>query len=306
MRDIIPAALAGQRVDRVASLMSDRSRSSVKADIADGRVQINGVGVSSPSHRVREGDVIEFDLPDDSSEQSQPVVANPLIQVPVIHEDAEFVVIDKPVGLVVHPGAGHGDDTLVNGLLALYPEAEAVGEPERPGVVHRLDRGTSGLLVWARTERAYVALCDQLADRRVSRIYLTLVGAVPDSSRGMIDAPIGRSRRNRTRMAVIEDGREARTEFEMLEKFERPSPASLLRCRLDTGRTHQIRVHLGAIGLPVLGDTVYGSADPFGIGRPLLHAHQLSFEHPLSGEEVHFEAPIPDDFASALESFRTS
>jgi 23S rRNA pseudouridine1911/1915/1917 synthase len=305
MRDSIPAAFDGERVDRVVSFMTDRSRNVVKKLIANGAVQVNGVVVTSPSNRVSEGDVIDADIPVLDPAEFLPVAAAD-VSVNVVYVDEHLVVIDKQVGLVVHPGAGHTNDTLVNGLLALYPESASVGQPERPGVVHRLDRDTSGLLVWARSDEAFEHLSEQLATRSMKRVYLTMVGAIPDSDRGMIDAPIGRSRRTRTRMAVVEDGREARTTFERLENWHLPIEASLLKCSLETGRTHQIRVHLAAIGLPVLGDSTYGRLDPFGVGRPLLHAHSLTFEHPATGELLTFESEPPADFQVALEGFRTA
>ncbi|MFT7646002.1 MAG: 23S rRNA pseudouridine1911/1915/1917 synthase [Candidatus Poriferisodalaceae bacterium] len=305
MRDTIPAAFHGERIDRVVSFMTERSRSNVKQLIVAGSVSVNGEIVTSASHRVIEGDEIDAQIPvADPLENIPMAVAD--IAVDVVYEDDHVVVIDKPVGLVVHPGAGHTDDTLVNGLLALYPDSANVGQVERPGVVHRLDRDTSGLLVWARTEEAYEGLTAQLAERSMKRVYLTIVGSIPDSERGMVDAPIGRSRRTRTRMAVVEGGREARTTFETVEVWHLPFEASLLRCGLETGRTHQIRVHLAAIGLPVLGDATYGRPDPFGIGRTLLHAQALSFEHPITGEKLAFESEPPADFQAALEGFRTA
>ena len=176
------------------------------------------------------------------------------IELVIVHEDADVIVIDKPIDLVVHPGAGREDTTLVSGLLYRYPEVAHVGQPDRPGIVHRLDRDTSGLLVCARSQRAYEHLVDQLVRHSVSRVYRALVRGIPDSPTGVIDAPIGRSRRSRTRMTVSEDGRAARTHYEALESFTQPFAASLVECRLETGRTHQIRVHMGAVGLHVLGD----------------------------------------------------
>src|SRR5262249_9319543 len=198
-----------------------------------------------------------------------------------------------PAGLVVHPGAGHADGTLVNGLLARFPEIAAVGDPARPGIVHRLDRDTSGLLAVARSAAGYDPLVDQLARRSVERLYATLVWGALSSPRRVIDAPIGRSESRRTRMAVRSAGKEARTGYRVLETFETPR-CSRLECKLETGRTHQIRVHLAAIGHPVVGDPSYGGArQHIALARPFLHATTLGFEHPVTGGPLRVEGPLP-------------
>jgi 23S rRNA pseudouridine1911/1915/1917 synthase len=201
---------------------------------------------------------------------------------------------------VVHPGAGHSSGTLVNGLLARYPDLAAVGDEYRPGVVHRLDRDTSGLLVVARSPRAYESLVEQLTSREVERMYIALVWGKLASPRGLIDAPIGRSEARRTRMAVRDTGKPARTSYEVQREFDTPT-CSLLECRLETGRTHQIRVHLAAIGHPVVGDATYGgSRQPLTLDRPFLHAAVLAFEHPTTGESMRFEEQLPEELASVL------
>ncbi len=301
--DTVPAAMAGERVDRVVALMTGLSRSAVRRLIEDGGVRDDGDPVESASLSVDEGARVEADVPDVAEDDPTPT-PNPEVVFTVVYEDDDVVVVDKPIDLVVHPGAGREDDTLVNGLVHLHPEITAVGQPDRPGIVHRLDRDTSGLLVCARSQQAYDDLVDQLSARSVSRRYLTLVRGVPDAPSGVIDAPIGRSRRARTRMTVSEDGKEARTHYEVLETFSRPVDACLLECHLETGRTHQIRVHLGAIGLHVLGDSTYGRPDPFGIGRPLLHAAELAFDHPRTGERMSFTSTLAADFQGALDEFR--
>jgi 23S rRNA pseudouridine1911/1915/1917 synthase len=205
-------------------------------------------------------------------------------------------VIDKPAGLVVHPGSGHPDGTLVNGLLALFPELAGVGEPHRPGIVHRLDVGTSGLLVVARTPAAYTNLVQALAGHRVERSYRALVWGRPANPIGVIDAPIGRDHRDPTRMGVVVDGRPARTEYRVLRGFRVPAEVTSLLCRLQTGRTHQIRVHLAAIGHPVVGDGTYGGIrDHLQVSRPFLHAAALELHHPVSHEVLHFASPLPAD-----------
>jgi 23S rRNA pseudouridine1911/1915/1917 synthase len=221
----------------------------------------------------------------------------------VVHEDADVLVIDKPAGLVVHPGAGNVSGTLVHGLVSRYPEIATVGEPDRPGIVHRLDRDTSGLLVVARTEAARARLVADLAARRVERIYLALVHGSPESDAGLVDAPVGRSARQPTKMTVTERGREARTAYEVLQRWPDPG-CSLLRCRLETGRTHQIRVHLAAIGHPVVGDDTYdgGRKRPVAVPRLFLHATRLAFTHPTTGEPMQFESPLPADLQSILDT----
>jgi 23S rRNA pseudouridine1911/1915/1917 synthase len=194
---------------------------------------------------------------------------------------------------VVHPGAGHAEGTLVNGVLARFPDVAAIGDPYRPGIVHRLDRDTSGLLVVARSPRAYDSLIEQISTRSVDRRYVALAWGVLSSPRGVIDAPIGRSTARRTRMAVRESGKVARTEYEVRTTYVDPE-CSLLDCRLETGRTHQIRVHLSAIGHPIVGDATYGgSRVSISLDRPFLHATHLGFDHPVTGERIAFDDPLP-------------
>jgi 23S rRNA pseudouridine1911/1915/1917 synthase len=230
------------------------------------------------------------------------VQADPSVVVDVVYEDADVLVVDKPPGLVVHPGAGNQTGTLVNGLLARYPEIASVGDPGRPGIVHRLDKGTSGLLVVARSPAAYTALVEQLGRRSVGRRYTTLVWGRPEPAAGVIDAPVGRSARDPTRMTVSSRGRDARTHYHVERVFRTPAVVSLLDCRLETGRTHQVRVHLAAIHHPVVGDGRYGGKrEPIAAQRPLLHARALSFAHPATGVRVEVESALPDDLQAVLE-----
>jgi 23S rRNA pseudouridine1911/1915/1917 synthase len=299
VREVVPGALDGERVDRVVAMLTGLTRAEV-ADLVDaGDVRLRGAAVTTRSVRVREGDEVEVTVPDDAG----PAVAQPEadVEVPVVHVDDHVIVVDKPPDLVVHPGAGNAGGTLVQGLLARFPELAAVGEPQRPGIVHRLDKGTSGLLVVARTPEAYASLVGQLSDRSVERRYTALVWGVPEPARGMVDAPIGRSRRDPTRMAVSVTGREARTSYEVQRVFAEPVEAALVACKLETGRTHQIRVHLQAIGHPVVGDPRYrGRRAALPCPRPFLHAHRLAFDHPGTGGRVSFEAPLPADLADVL------
>jgi 23S rRNA pseudouridine1911/1915/1917 synthase len=224
------------------------------------------------------------------------------VRFAVVHEDADVIVVDKPAALVVHPGAGNRDATLVHGLLSRYPELEGVGDdPIRPGIVHRLDAGSSGLLVVARTARAHAGLVEQFAAHRATRRYVALVWGHPEAPHGVIDAPIGRDRRDPLRMAVVADGRPSRTEYEVRERFVAPAELALLECRLETGRTHQIRVHLASIDHPLVGDTTYGARRPvLGLERPFLHAAELAFDHPGTGERVTFHSDLPADLIALL------
>ncbi len=298
----IPSALAGDRLDRVVALLADLSRAQSAALIAGGGVLVDGVPAAAGKVKLEVGQVIVIDtakLP----EKELPK-ADPSVRIEIVHADADIVVVNKANGLVVHPGAGNPAGTLVNGLLALYPEIAGVGDPMRPGIVHRLDAGTTGLMVVARTPAAYESLVLQLSQRLVHREYLAVAVGAFDAHSGVIDAAIGRDLRELTKMAVRVDGKPARTHYEVLREFVAPISASLVRCQLETGRTHQIRVHLAAVSHPVLGDATYGGVRatvPF--GRPALHAVRLSFEHPRSGDDMTFEAPIPADIESLIALF---
>ncbi len=300
-REEVPPAVAGERLDRFVAMVTGRSRSEAVDLIDAGSVTINGTPSSARARRMLAGETVEISAPD-AVEGEPAVVADTTIEVRVVHEDADLIVVDKPAGLVVHPGAGHSSGTLVHGLLARYPELAAVGQPDRPGIVHRLDRGTSGLLAVARTPAAYDALVEALSEHRVGRHYVALAWGHPESPRGVIDAPIGRSTRDATRMAVRADGRSARTHYEVVQSFDEPIRSSLLRCRLETGRTHQIRVHLEAIGHPVVGDVRYGKGRGAElVDRPLLHAERLELRHPIDGSELSFTSPLPADLVAALD-----
>jgi 23S rRNA pseudouridine1911/1915/1917 synthase len=303
MREVVPRALDGQRLDRVVALMTERSRTEAAGLVDDGEVLVGGHAVTSRSHRVAEGDEIEVEVPERPAEAE--LVADPGLAVPVVHEDEHLVVVDKPAGLVVHPGAGQSSGTLVNGLLARYPEVRSVGEADRPGIVHRLDKGTSGLMLVARSDEAYGALVAMLAAHEVERRYRTLVWGTPGSPTGLVDAPIGRSSRDRTRMAVTETGKPARTRYEVVRTYHEPVEVTELVCRLETGRTHQIRVHLGSIGHRVVGDMRYGGErQSLPMSRPFLHAEHLALAHPVSGEPLAFSSPLPGDLAAVLASLR--
>jgi 23S rRNA pseudouridine1911/1915/1917 synthase len=293
----VPAALAGERVDRAVALLTGWSRADVQALLERDEVLVGGRPVAK-SHRLAEGDVISVvgePVPD-----APPVAED--VPLTVVHADPDVLVLDKPAGLVVHPGAGNPGGTLVNGVLAIAPEVASVGDPMRPGIVHRLDRETSGLLVVARTPRAYESLVEQLSSRSVDREYVALAWGHFEAPRGVIDAPIGRSEARRTRMAVRDTGRPARTRYEVTEEFASPR-CTLLDCRLETGRTHQVRVHLAAVGHPIVGDATYGGArEAIALDRPFLHAAALAFDHPTTGDRPRFTSPLPRDLQRVLSS----
>ena len=294
----IPEALADERLDRVVALIAEVSRSVAARMIDDGSVTVDGVVARSGSNRVEAGSTIEAVRPAPPDPRPAP---DPEVDFSVVFEDRHIVVVDKPVDLVVHPGAGNADGTLVNGLVARYPEIASVGEAHRPGIVHRLDRTTSGLLVVARSAQAHRGLVAQMSAHEPERIYRALVWGLLANDQGTIDAPIGRSTRRPTRMSVTGHGRRALTHYDVLERFGEPRQSSLLSCRLETGRTHQIRVHLRAIGHPVVGDRAYdGSRPGLDLARPFLHACALRFAHPVTGERLELESDLPDDLSAVL------
>ncbi len=306
----VPALLDGVRLDRAVAMLAGVTRARAATLVAGGLVRVDGAPATSGSRPVRTGSLLEVS----ESAPPDPLEADAGVPFAVVHEDEDLVVVDKPAGVVVHPGAGRPGGTLVNGLLARYPEladlaASGTCPPQRPGIVHRLDRETSGLLAVARSARAYHALVAQLSARTVERRYVTLVaGHVPDE-RGIVDAPIGRSDRQPTRMAVSASGRDARTAYRVTERLESErGPATLLSVELETGRTHQIRVHLAAIGHPVVGDRRYGrGAVPvvkLPAGRLFLHAGLLGVSHPANGRPMRWTSELPLDLSGALESLR--
>jgi 23S rRNA pseudouridine1911/1915/1917 synthase len=282
----VPASAAGTRLDK---FLADALGSRAAAERA---IEAGALVDGAPrpkSHRLAGGE--ELTLPD--AEEAAPAT-HTFPEIPIVYEDEHVLVVDKPAGLVVHPGAGHAGDTLVDALAGKL----AGGDPERPGIVHRLDRDTSGLLVAARTEAAYARLSELVRERALERTYLALVEGRPRSRRGRIDAAIGRDRHDPTRISLdSESARDAVTHFEVDRLFDRHA---LLRVKLETGRMHQIRVHLAAIDLPVVGDPVYGRADAR-LGRQFLHAADLAFPHPITGDRVETASELPADLAAFLD-----
>jgi 23S rRNA pseudouridine1911/1915/1917 synthase len=317
------SALQGERIDRAIALVLGLSRALAARLVAGGMVRVGGAVVRAGSRKLRMGEVVKVDAPAGEGRdtgdgkglagdhQLGAGETDGLLEPKVVFADAHLMVVDKPAGLVVHPGAGNRTGTLVQKLVALFPDIEGTGpDADRPGVVHRLDKGTSGLLVVARTEEARAGLVKQLAARAVLRRYLAVVyGEIPDEE-GIIEAPLGRSPSQRLRVGVVQSGRPARTRYRVLGLATRGLPATLVSCRLETGRTHQVRAHFAAIGHPVLGDERYAGAGRValsrravpGLSRPWLHATELGFVHPVSGKAMNFESVPPPELAEALRA----
>ncbi|WP_230533942.1 RluA family pseudouridine synthase [Microvirga roseola] len=318
--------MPAERLDRVlARLQSDLSRSRLQALIREGQVLVDGVPILDPGRKVAGGAAISLTVP-------PPVPAAPegeAMELAIVYEDDDVIVIDKPAGLVVHPAAGHESGTLVNALIAHCGESlSGIGGVKRPGIVHRLDKDTSGLLVVAKNDLAHQGLAEQFADHGrtgpLERTYFALVWGVPERRRGTVEAALARSQQNREKIAIVSDdnerGRYAITHYELLETLPPAEPlASLVRCELETGRTHQIRVHMAHIGHPLLGDLTYGSGFKTkanrlsegqqialkALNRQALHAAVLGFEHPRTGEFLRFESPLPADMAALLQALRS-
>lgn len=293
---------------RLDKFLSDRvpelSRSAAQRLITRGRVSVNG-DLVKPSYKVSQGDQVVVLLPED-----EPVAPRPeIVPLQIVYEDQALLVVDKPAGMVVHPAPGHSGGTLVNALLAHCPEL-AVGDDERPGIVHRLDRDTSGLILVAKSEKVRRALQRQFKERQVQKAYLALLDGHLQPAWGRIEAPVGRDPHHRQRMAVQAGGREAITEYHLLEQFAQgvgpvAGEYTLVEAEPLTGRTHQIRVHFGSIGHPVVGDSVYGRRKcSLPLPRHFLHAWRLGFRHPLTDEQMALESPLPEDLASLLELLR--
>lgn len=306
LRFVVAEDASGQRVDFILAALAGISRAQAKRWIEAGRVKIAGRNVIRASVKVRDGDLLEASPPEPVEADVRP---EPLA-IRVVYEDAELIVVDKAAGMVVHPAPGHATGTLVNALLHHCGDLAGVGGVLRPGIVHRLDRGTSGILVAAKTDAAHNHLASQFHDHTIERIYWTFVRGLPSASAGRVDRPIGRHLRDRKRMSVrSRTGRVAATAWRVLERFP-ASNLSHLEIRPETGRTHQIRVHLSSAGLPLVGDPVYGRARrrmPGGLSpleRPALHAVVLGFTHPVTGERLSFSAPLPDDLISLQRELR--
>ena len=295
---IVEAEAAGQRIDRFLSGEdTGLSRSALQGLVAEGHVLCNGKSIAK-SLKLKAGDTILLEIPD-----AKPIEAVPQdIPLDIVYEDDHLLVVNKPKGMVVHPAPGNPDGTLVNALLwHCKGSLSGIGGEIRPGIVHRIDKDTSGLLVVAKTDAAHVGLSAQLQAHSMQREYRAIVHGRLREQIGCIDAPLARHPTHRKKMAVVPGGRRAVTHYEVLEEF---SSFSYLVCRLETGRTHQIRVHMAHIGHPVAGDPVYGPAKGLDIGGQCLHAALLGFSHPLTGEWMRFSSPLPDYFEALLQKLR--
>jgi len=275
----------------IASIGMGLSRSRVQKLIKDGYILVNDA-LAKPSLKLQPNDKIKLTVPDDSPS----VIIPEDIPLTFVYDDPYIIVVDKPPGLTVYPGRGHPTGTLVNALLSYYPEIARVGSEKRPGIVHRLDAGTSGLMVVARSEFAYQTLVKQIGRRELKKVYLTLVKGHPRVTNGLIDAPVGRHPTNRKQMSVISTGRQALTEYRTLQRFK---GFSLLEIQIETGRTHQIRVHMSAMGHSVAGDSQYGGRVSF-LERQFLHAHKLGIQHPVTGKYLEFVSELPLDLSDVL------
>ncbi len=296
----IQAGEVGLRLDRyLASVLIGVSRTTAQQLIVDGLVLVNG-RPSKPGYALRSGDEVQVSSLAQKSKATH--IRPQSLPLDGIYEDKDLLVVNKAAGMVVHPAPGHHDDTLVNALLARYPDIQREGTEQRPGIIHRLDKDTSGLIIVARNAATQAALLGQMKRREIVKRYLALVGGVVALDQGSIDAPIGRNPRRRQQMAITAVGsKEARTHFRVLERFQRHT---LLLVELETGRTHQIRVHLKAIGYPIVGDPVYGSGSLIRgatLKRQFLHAYQLRFTHPATGAVMDLEAPLPGDLQAVLD-----
>mgnify|MGYP005945797645 FL=1 len=289
---------AGVRLDAFLSADGALTRSQAARLIAEGRVRVNGKPAAK-SARLSGGETVTVDVPQ-LRETALPPQDIPL---DVVYEDDDVIVVNKPTGLVVHPAPGHPDGTLVNALLHHCGDSlSGIGGEKRPGIVHRIDRDTSGLIIAAKNDAAHAALSAQLSDHTLSRTYECLVSGNMKQDSGTVDAPIGRSSADRKKMAVVPGGRRAVTHWGVVARYP---GVTHLRCRLETGRTHQIRVHLAYIGHPILGDTVYGAKKPVpGLTGQCLHATGLRFLHPRTGEPVELHCPLPEEFTRMLQKFR--
>ncbi len=297
-----PKEAEGERLDVFLTRRAELSRSQIKRLIEEGLVRVEGQVITKPSYRLRGGEEILLRLPPPQEMSLEPEE----VAFEIIYEDQDLLVLNKPPGLVIHPAAGHPHGTLVHGLLARVKDLSGVGGELRPGIVHRLDKDTSGLLLVAKNDQAHLKLSQQFQDRKIEKTYLALVHGIPQTLTGRIDRPIGRHPVHRKKMSVhAPRGREAITEWRLKESFRR-SRAALLEVKPLTGRTHQIRVHLASIGYPIVGDELYGGCRPTGpkAKRQMLHAWRLSFRHPTTGKILSFEGTLPEDFETMLEKLR--
>ena len=279
----------------IAKMKSDISRTMIQKLIEEGNILVNGKS-KKISYKVQIGDEIELNIPE--AKEIELKAEN--IPVEVVYEDNDIIVVNKPKGMVVHPANGNPDGTLVNAIMAMCKDSlSGIGGEIRPGIVHRLDKDTSGLLIVAKNDKAHINMSEQIKNREVKKIYIALVRGVVSENEATINMPIGRSTKDRKKMAVRKDGKEAVTHFKVLKRYNK---YTLLEVKIDTGRTHQIRVHMAEIGHPVVGDMVYSNGkNVFGVEGQMLHAKSLDFKHPITGKQMHLEAELPEYFEKVLE-----
>ena len=292
----IEVSVVGQRLDKAVAELTFLSRSLANEQIKDGRILVNGQ-VKKAKYVVKEGDVISYELPE--PEVVEYVAED--IPLEIVYQDEDVAVVNKPQGMVVHPSAGHTSGTLVNALMYHINDLSGINGVLRPGIVHRIDKDTSGLLMIAKNDQAHVALADELKDKKSLRKYWAIVHGNLPNDRGVIEAPIGRSEKDRKKQAVTAKGKPALTRFQVLERF---GDYTLVELQLETGRTHQIRVHMAYIGHPVAGDEVYGPRKTLKGHGQFLHARTLGFTHPRTGEVLEFTAEAPAIFQETLEKLR--
>ena len=285
------------RLDVLAAEGCGVTRSRAAKWIADGLCEVNGAAAQKAGTAVKPGDVLRIRIP----EAAPATVEKENIPITILYQDGDIAVIDKPYGMVVHPAGGNETGTLVNALLYALDGLSGIGGVQRPGIVHRLDKDTSGIMLVAKNDKAHLSLSKQLKDRTIEKHYLAVAEGDMKEDEGLIDRPIGRSKRDRKKMAVIEDGRPSQTQWRVLERLKR---ATLLDVRILTGRTHQIRVHMQSVHHPVVGDPVYGMKSGVKAPRMMLHAHSLAFTHPRTGERMAFTAPPPGEFEETLAKLR--
>lgn len=289
---------ANERVDKVAAKLEDVSRSYIQNLILDECVLLNGVPCRANT-RVKENDHLELNYDDEIELETKPQD----IQLDICYEDQDVIVINKPKGMIVHPTLANQRDTLVNALLYHCKDLSGINGVLRPGIVHRIDKDTTGLLIVAKNDKAHLSLAEQLKNKSVSRLYYALVHGVMEHDYGTIDAPIGRDPKDRQKMCVTaKNSKQAITHFKVVERFKE---YTLVECSLETGRTHQIRVHMQYIGHPVMGDPKYSYRKTRDCGGQMLHAHQLTFVHPSTHEKVVVEAPLPEQFSNILDELRS-
>lgn len=297
---IINKEETGNRIDKYLSEIGVlASRSSIQRLIEEGKIRVNAKSVKT-SYQIQNGDVVEIDeeLPKDEALKPQE------IPLDVIYEDKDIIVINKPKGMVVHPGNGNPEGTLANAVMARCKGSlSGIGGQIRPGIVHRLDKDTSGIIVVAKNDKAHINLSNQIKNREVKKTYIALVRGIIKENEATINMPIARSTKDRIKMAVQKNGKEAITHFKVIDRFE--EGFSLLEVKIDTGRTHQIRVHLAEIGYPVVGDYVYSNGkNPFGVEGQCLHAKKLEFKHPVTNEKMVLEAPLPEYFEKIIDKLK--